>query len=81
MNIEVSRRHFMQLAGAGAAGSAMGALGFAEAEAQVAELIAPDLGWDADEQAHQVDAYRASIEEERAAPQLPETALDAALGA
>jgi glycerol-3-phosphate dehydrogenase len=49
--------------------------------AQVAELIAPDLGWDADEQAHQVDAYRASIEEERAAPQLPETALDAALGA
>ena len=41
MNIEVSRRHFMQLAGAGAAGSAMGALGFAEAEAQVAELIKP----------------------------------------
>jgi glycerol-3-phosphate dehydrogenase len=49
--------------------------------ADVAELVAPDLGWDAQEQARQVDAYRASIEQERAAPQLPETALDAALGA
>ena len=33
MNIEVSRRHFMKLAGAGAAGSAIAALGFGEAEA------------------------------------------------
>ncbi len=33
MNIEVSRRHFMKLAGAGVAGSAIAALGFGEAEA------------------------------------------------
>jgi formate dehydrogenase major subunit len=41
MNIEVSRRHFMKLAGAGAAGSAVAALGFGEAEAQVAALVKP----------------------------------------
>ena len=39
MNIEVSRRHFLKLAGAGAAGSAVGALGFDEAEAMVAEHV------------------------------------------
>lgn len=39
MNIEVSRRHFMRLAGAGAAGSAVGAFGFGEAEAMVAEHV------------------------------------------
>jgi formate dehydrogenase major subunit len=41
MNIEVSRRHFLQLAGAGAAGSAVAALGFGEAEAQVAAHVKP----------------------------------------
>jgi formate dehydrogenase major subunit len=41
MNIEVSRRHFMMLAGAGAAGSAIGALGFGEAEAMVAAHVRP----------------------------------------
>lgn len=41
MNIEVSRRHFMKLAGAGAAGSAVGALGFGEAEAAVAAYVRP----------------------------------------
>jgi len=41
MNIEVSRRHFMKLAGAGAAGSALGALGFGEAEAAVAAHVRP----------------------------------------
>jgi formate dehydrogenase major subunit len=41
MNIEVSRRHFLQLAGAGAAGSAVGALGFGEAEAAVAAYVRP----------------------------------------
>jgi formate dehydrogenase major subunit len=41
MNIEVSRRRFMALAGAGAAGSAMTALGFADAEAQVAAHVRP----------------------------------------
>jgi formate dehydrogenase major subunit len=41
MNIEVSRRHFMKLAGAGAAGTAIAAFGFAEAEAQVAAHVRP----------------------------------------
>jgi formate dehydrogenase major subunit len=41
MNIEVSRRHFMKLAGAGGAGSAIAALGFGEAEAQVAAHVRP----------------------------------------
>jgi len=41
MNIEVSRRHFMKLAGAGAAGSAVAALGFGEAEALVAAHVKP----------------------------------------
>ena len=41
MNIEVSRRHFMKLAGAGAAGSAIAAFGFGEAEAQVAAHVRP----------------------------------------
>jgi formate dehydrogenase major subunit len=41
MNIEVSRRHFMKLAGAGAAGSAIAAFGFGEAEAQLAAHVRP----------------------------------------
>jgi formate dehydrogenase major subunit len=41
MNIEVSRRHFMKLAGAGAAGTAIAAFGFSEAEAQLAAHIRP----------------------------------------
>ena len=41
MNIEVSRRHFMKLAGAGVAGSAITALGFGEVEAQVAAHVKP----------------------------------------
>lgn len=41
MNIEVSRRHFLKLAGAGAAGSAVGALGFEDAEAMVAAHVRP----------------------------------------
>jgi glycerol-3-phosphate dehydrogenase len=51
------------------------------AAADVASLIGPDLGWNADEQARQVATYRKSIDEERQAPQLPETAIDAAMGA
>ncbi|MBM3672996.1 MAG: glycerol-3-phosphate dehydrogenase/oxidase [Actinobacteria bacterium] len=47
----------------------------------VAELIAPELGWDGDEIARQVDAYRASVKHERDSAGLPETALDASLGA
>jgi formate dehydrogenase major subunit len=41
MNIEVSRRHFMKLAGAGAAGSAIAAFGFGEAEAAVSAHVKP----------------------------------------
>jgi len=41
MNIEVSRRHFMKLAGAGAAGSTLTALGFGEAEAHLAAHVRP----------------------------------------
>jgi formate dehydrogenase major subunit len=39
MTIEVSRRHFMTMAGAGVAGSALGALGFTEAEAMTAAYV------------------------------------------
>jgi formate dehydrogenase major subunit len=41
MNIEVSRRHFMKLTGAGAAGSTIAAFGFGEAEAQFAAHVRP----------------------------------------
>ena len=52
-----------------------------DAAPAVAALLADDLGWDAAEQARQVAAYRALIDEERKAPALPETAIDAAIGA
>ena len=41
MNIEVSRRHFMKMAGTGAAGTALGAFGFTGAEAMVAAHVRP----------------------------------------
>ena len=41
MNVEVSRRHFMKLAGAGVAGTAIGAMGFGEAEQALAISIRP----------------------------------------
>ena len=41
MNIEVSRRHFMKLTGAGVAGTAIGAFGFGEAEQALAQAIRP----------------------------------------
>jgi len=53
----------------------------AGAAESVALLIGPELGWDADESARQVDAYRAAVTHEREAAELPETALDASLGA
>jgi len=40
----------------------------------VAALIAPLLGWDADEAARQVAAYREAVEHEREAADLPVTA-------
>jgi glycerol-3-phosphate dehydrogenase len=53
----------------------------AAAADDVAKLIAPELGWDDAERARQVKEYRASIAAERDAADLPETALDASLGA
>jgi glycerol-3-phosphate dehydrogenase len=47
----------------------------------VAALLAPELGWDDAERARQVKEYRAAVAAERDAAHLPETALDAALGA
>jgi glycerol-3-phosphate dehydrogenase len=47
----------------------------------VALLIGPELGWDTDESARQVEAYRTAVTRERTAAELPETALDASLGA
>jgi glycerol-3-phosphate dehydrogenase len=53
----------------------------ADAAAEVARLIAPILGWSPDDQEASTAAYRALVDAERTAAQLPETALDAALGA
>jgi glycerol-3-phosphate dehydrogenase len=53
----------------------------AKAAADVAALIADDLGWDADDQAEQVEHFHALVDAERNAAHLPETALDASLGA
>jgi glycerol-3-phosphate dehydrogenase len=53
----------------------------AAAADSVALLIGPELGWDADESARQVETYRAAVTHERVAAELPETALDASLGA
>jgi hypothetical protein len=47
----------------------------------IAALIGPDLGWDDDEQRRQVETFRAAVEHERDAAELPDIALDAALGA
>ena len=41
MNMEVSRRQFMKLSGAGAAATALGAFGFAGAEEALAQTIRP----------------------------------------
>ena len=49
----------------------------AAAADEVAALMAPELGWDADECKRQVAHYRALVAEERSAGGLPETALDA----
>ncbi len=53
----------------------------AHAAADVAALVADDLGWDADEQAAQVKQFTALTEAERTAAHLPETALEELLGA
>jgi glycerol-3-phosphate dehydrogenase len=53
----------------------------AKVAAEVAALVADDLGWDADDQAEQVEHFHALVDAERNAAHLPETALDASLGA
>jgi glycerol-3-phosphate dehydrogenase len=53
----------------------------AAAADSVAAILAPELGWDAAETQRQADAYRAAIAHARESAQLPETALDASLGA
>jgi glycerol-3-phosphate dehydrogenase len=47
----------------------------------VARLIAPELGWDAARARHEVEGFRLACDHERASAQLPESALDASLGA
>ncbi len=47
----------------------------------VAALIGPELGWSDDERQRQVTAFRDSVAAERNAAALPETALDATIGA
>jgi glycerol-3-phosphate dehydrogenase len=71
----LSRRTRARLLGRDASG---------EAAPAVAALVATDLGWDEDQQQRQVKAFRALLDEERAAAighELPETALDATAGA
>jgi glycerol-3-phosphate dehydrogenase len=47
----------------------------------VARLIAPELGWDTARTRHEVEGFRLACDHERASAQLPESALDASLGA
>jgi glycerol-3-phosphate dehydrogenase len=51
----------------------------AAAADDVAALIGPELGWDTAEQRAQAEQYRARVQAEREAGELPETALDALL--
>ena len=51
----------------------------AAAADDVAALIGPELGWDTAEQRAQAEQYRALVQAEREAGELPETALDALL--
>lgn len=52
----------------------------AEAAESVAELIAPELGWDRSAAQRSIDEYRALVDHERSRAELPETHLDRLLG-
>ena len=52
----------------------------ARAADDVARLLGEELGWSDVERIRQVEEYRAAVKAERAAADLPETALDASLG-
>jgi glycerol-3-phosphate dehydrogenase len=51
----------------------------ADVAGSVAELLGAELGWSPDEVQRQAQVYQASVERERAAAALPETALEALL--
>jgi len=53
----------------------------AAAAADVAALLAPELGWDADRTTAEVAAYQASIDHERASAHLPTTSIETILEA
>jgi glycerol-3-phosphate dehydrogenase len=53
----------------------------ARAADDIARLLGDELGWSDVERTRQVEEYRAAVKAERAAADLPETALDASLGA
>jgi glycerol-3-phosphate dehydrogenase len=53
----------------------------ADAAADVAALLAPELGWDDAATAAQVDAFRAAVAHEEASGRAPADALDASFGA
>jgi len=53
----------------------------AAAAESVAELIAPELGWDARRTAMEVASYREALAAEREAAGLPEQAIDESIGA
>lgn len=53
----------------------------ARAADDVARLVGDELGWSDAERTRQVEDFRAAVKAERAAAGLPETALDASLGA
>jgi glycerol-3-phosphate dehydrogenase len=52
----------------------------ARAADDVAKLVGKELGWSDAERTRQVEEYRAAVKAERAAADLPETALDPSLG-
>jgi glycerol-3-phosphate dehydrogenase len=52
-----------------------------DAAEDVARLLAPELGWDEARIATEADTYRRACERERTSAELPESALDASLGA
>ena len=59
----------------------MGSFACSAAAESVAQLIAPELGWDAARIATEVASYRAALDLERESAGLPEHALDESIGA
>jgi glycerol-3-phosphate dehydrogenase len=53
----------------------------ARAAGRVAELVADELGWSPDDRRAATERYRAALEADRAAADLPEIALESVIGA